>query len=73
MKLRINKYDIVGKKYGRWYVVSYFEMSISNTSTGRKVPRHWYVCKCDCGNMRVVRRDSIMSGRSKSCGLCRKK
>ena len=28
----------------------------------------WYRCRCQCGNTVVIRRDSLVSGNTKSCG-----
>lgn len=33
----------------------------------------YYLCKCDCGNEKWIRADSIVSGTQKSCGCLRKK
>lgn len=30
-----------------------------------------YICKCDYGNLKVLRRDYLLSGRAKSCGCYR--
>ena len=46
----------VGKKYGRWTV-------ISNDSK----PSH-SLCLCDCGTIRDVESSNLRAGRSKSCG-----
>ena len=32
----------------------------------------WYRCRCQCGNTVVVRRDSLVSGNTKSCGCLRR-
>lgn len=51
--------DLTGNKFGRWTVIKYVGMM------------KW-VCKCDCGNMRVVKSSSFKNGNSKSCGCLRK-
>lgn len=51
--------DIIGKKYGRWTVLSYIE---------KKIYGHYYTCKCDCGNEKAVFRGSLIYGKSFSCG-----
>ena len=50
----------VGKKVGRWNVISRAEYGNS-----------WeirYNCICDCGFKAIVRKRSLRSGESKSCG-----
>lgn len=42
-------------------------IEISDKSTAKR--RYW-VCQCECGNITVVREDSLKSGRIKSCGMC---
>lgn len=32
----------------------------------------WYRCRCQCGNEAVVRRASLVNGRTKSCGCLRR-
>lgn len=48
---------IPGQRFGRWVVVR---------KTASK--RTSYLCRCDCGTMRNVRRDSLLNGGSLSCG-----
>lgn len=35
--------------------------------------RKYFVCKCDCGNEKVIRKDSVVSGSTLSCGCLNKK
>lgn len=51
--------DIVGKKYGRLTVVS-FSKIIKNHS-------HW-LCKCDCGKIKTIARNNLVSGSTEGCG-----
>lgn len=55
--------DLVGKKYGRWTVLEKVE---------RKNRKLSYLCKCDCGKIKAVNADSLLSGRSLSCGCLQK-
>ncbi|MDR2536565.1 MAG: hypothetical protein LBD29_11110 [Treponema sp.] len=50
--------NLIGKKYGRWTVMSKAEK-------GRHI---YYECCCDCGAKKKIRASSLISGRSKSCG-----
>lgn len=68
----IDKYDIVGKRFGKLYVVKYQSSRYDNTKGGEKL-RHFYLCKCDCGKMIVVHRHSLIDDNTKSCGCLRRK
>lgn len=68
----INKHDIVGKRFGRLYVIKYHAFRYDNTAGGDKM-RHFYLCKCDCGNTLVVHRHSLINGNTKSCGCLKRK
>lgn len=51
--------DISGNRYGRLTAISF----------SRKVNKKYYwLCKCDCGNTKEVRKDQLISGNVKSCG-----
>lgn len=50
------KIDITGKKYGRLEVVSKAE--------GKTM----WLCKCDCGNLKIVKREYLTKGETISCG-----
>ena len=56
-KIDIN--DIIGKRIGKLVVLQY----------SRKEGKfHYYLCKCDCGNIIEVRRNELVTGNTKSCG-----
>lgn len=56
--------DLIGKKFGKWTVMEFIG---KNEHRMKK-----YLCQCECGMVKVVWRNSLTSGRSKSCG-CRYK
>lgn len=59
--------DHSGKHYGHWLVMGY---------VGRRAAsgRHSvYECRCSCGKTALVLRDSLVNGRSRSCGYCHAK
>lgn len=57
------KQNLIGKKYGLLTILdSKFEKS-----------RTYFLCKCDCGNEKWIRADSIKKGNQKSCGCLMKK
>ena len=55
-----NLTDLTGSRFGRWAVLEYAGRS--------KRGEVQYKCRCDCGTERVLRRTSLTSGNSKSCG-----
>lgn len=50
----------VGERYGRLLVTSHAGKDARN--------KHLWLCKCDCGNEKVVVSDNLSSGKSNSCG-----
>jgi hypothetical protein len=59
--------DLIGKRFGRWTVIEETEKP-----KDRKSSANYFLCKCDCGNERVVNGNSLIRGRSKSCGCLQK-
>ena len=55
--------DLTGGKFGRWTVLE---------KTGKKHNKISYLCKCECGTVRVVTADTLINGRSLSCGCFQK-
>lgn len=56
--------DIIGKKFGKLTVLKRSDDYIC--SGGRKEAQ--YLCRCDCGNMKIVRGSSLRKGHTTSCG-----
>lgn len=52
--------DETGKRYGEWLVLH----RVPGPSPKQGV--HW-VCRCDCGNVRIVQGSNLRSGRSRRC------
>ncbi len=50
----------VGKKYGRWTVINQF--------IHPEYKKTFFLCQCDCGNIKEVNSHVIRVGHSKSCG-----
>lgn len=51
---------LTGERFGRWTVCDVSEKNEHGESM--------YKCVCDCGTERILRRSSLTSGNSKSCG-----
>lgn len=60
-KLRgVNEKDLIGQKFTRWTVLNITE---------RDCYGQWqYECVCDCGTIKQVVRQSLLNGKSQSCG-----
>ncbi len=56
----MKRIDLTGQRFGRLVVVRY-----AGRSRGKK---NLWLCKCDCGNEKVVAVDKLHSGNTKSCG-----
>jgi hypothetical protein len=50
---------VVGKRFGKLVVIQF--VGVKNKK------RYMYECKCDCGNVKVIDRDKLMSGNTVSC------
>lgn len=59
--------SLVGKKFGKLRVVSYDHLQ--HTKGGS---RSYWKCKCDCGEIKIVRRDHLIRGETQSCGCLEK-
>lgn len=63
--------DIEGNDYGKLHVKCLESDTYESTAGGEK-HRYYYRCICECGCQKVIRRESLMLGLSKSCGCSRK-
>lgn len=55
--------DITGRRFGNLVAVS----KADSQYVGKKLRTYW-LCRCDCGNTKVVRTDSLLIGDIKTCG-----
>jgi hypothetical protein len=58
--------DLTGQKFGRWTVISIQRIVKNNHS------RVFWLCRCDCGNEKVVAARTLKSNQSLSCGCLKK-
>ena len=56
--------NLIGRKFNRLIVISKANRDKNRTSMWK--------CKCECGNITIVRRTSLLNGTQKSCGCLRK-
>ena len=57
--------DLTGKRFGRWTVKKRYPYNASCNAV-------CWVCRCDCGVVRIVRGNDLRSGETKSCGCYRR-
>ncbi len=56
--------NIIGNKYNRLTVLSFSHYHKQPNGTNKE----YYVCLCDCGKQKIVRKDMLICGGVKSCG-----
>lgn len=56
--------DLSGQRFGRWLILE--RSGTKNYPSGARQPQ--YLCKCDCGNEKIVVSSILRDGSSKSCG-----
>lgn len=57
--------DLTGRRYGRLTVCREIKQA-------EKSRRHYWLCRCDCGNEKVVEESHLKTGHTKSCGCYRR-
>lgn len=60
--------QMIGEKFGKLTVVQRVEDYVAHNGKHRIM----YLCKCDCGNEKVIRGEHLRSGHTQSCGCLRK-
>lgn len=58
--------DLTGQKFGRLTVIKRADVKLKRGEAVR------WVCKCDCGNTKIISRNSLCSHHTKSCGCLNK-
>lgn len=62
--MAVNYKDLTGQRFGRLTAIKK-----DDTKKSRKA---YWLCQCDCGNLKSVRSDSLQAGLIKSCGCLKK-
>lgn len=55
--------DLTGQRFGKYIV-----LERDNTKPKGKTGKVYWICQCDCGNIKSVRADHLKSGKILSCG-----
>ena len=55
----VDKQALLKHVFGRWTVISFSHVDTKNS---------YWLCRCSCGNKKIVIRCSLIQGTSKSCG-----
>lgn len=56
--------DLTGLRFGRLTAIE----KVGVTCQGKRGSRSLWLCKCDCGNEKIVVRNSLVTGNTQSCG-----
>lgn len=59
--------DLTNRRFGRWLV-----LHKTDPPPDWKHGRTFWFCRCDCGTERAVFRNSLVTGKSQSCGCLRR-
>jgi hypothetical protein len=60
---RVYEYkNLIGQKFGRLTVIEYAGKGLTKDRTSR------WLCRCDCGNEKIVTRLNLINNYTKSCG-----
>lgn len=70
-KILINANDIIGKRLGKLEVISYAGSKYDYTCGGERL-RHYYVVRCECGEIKLIQRGQLVSEIVYSCGCGRR-
>ena len=55
----------IGDKFGKLTVLEYDGLKKQNS---RDKNESWYICKCECGNIKSIRGNQLKTGHTLSCG-----
>lgn len=68
-KILINVNDIIGKRLGKLEVMEYAGHVYDYTNGGAKM-RHYYRVRCECGDVYILQRGPLKTGRTHACKRC---
>lgn len=71
--MKHNFKDLTGKKFGKLTVLNlHHKEKFFRNDRKRFESKYFWLCKCDCGNEKIIEGKSIRSGRTRSCGCLNK-
>lgn len=59
----MEKEEIIGRKFNRLTVIEFVEIRNNH---------YYYLCKCDCGNYKIIEKGNLKASKIKSCGCLKK-
>ena len=59
--------DLTGQTFNHWVVLA---RVVSKTNRGNRTKNRHVLCRCDCGNLSVVKKENLKSGQSTKCYTC---
>lgn len=68
----MNTEDLIGKKFGRLTVIKFDGIEHKRDDKGKNRDKGFWLCKCECGNLKRVDRNALICGHTKSCGCLSK-
>lgn len=63
-------YNLINRRFGKLTVMKY--MGYDMNTTGETRAFHKWLCKCDCGNTKIVQSRNLLNGHCQSCGCLAK-
>lgn len=69
----MEKNSLINNVYGRLKVIQLYNKVPRITKEGKKRGNYYfYLCKCQCGNKCIIRKENLQSGATQSCGCMQK-
>ena len=59
--------NLINQKFGKLTVIEFNAKITKNKRT-----RQYWLCKCECGNYKIIEQDHLISGHTRSCGCLKK-
>lgn len=67
----VAKSELTGTTSNLWTVLGPGDPPERGTRSTRYRAQTWWLCECQCGKQRIVARQSLQTGASRSCGCLR--
>ena len=74
-KIKMSKSKLLekGQKFGELVIIKLHHKKQYIDKKGVIRNREYYLCQCDCGNIKVIEKSQLTTGHTKSCGCLQKK